>query len=187
MGTKNNPGAYDCYENAHPDEPMFVLLGRDPIGGALVRLWCDARDTLKPGDPKIAEAAACAEAMEAWCRKAERMPERNVLALLPFAHLAAELERRGATVTPAQHGGDYEDAPWSRDDERTLCILLLCGGHDVTPEAIAAWTDEQCQQAEDWAGREHLHASDNDDVERVPMPPHVKAHPPKPSSGGLWD
>ncbi|HAW11807.1 MAG TPA: aspartate decarboxylase, partial [Chloroflexi bacterium] len=30
MGTKNNPGKFDCYDDAHPDEPMFVLLGRDP-------------------------------------------------------------------------------------------------------------------------------------------------------------
>lgn len=29
MGTKNNPGAFDCYANAEPDEPMFVLLARD--------------------------------------------------------------------------------------------------------------------------------------------------------------
>ena len=29
MGTKNNPGKFDCYEHAKPDEPMFVLLGRD--------------------------------------------------------------------------------------------------------------------------------------------------------------
>jgi len=107
MGTKNNPGQYDCYENAHPDEPMFVLLGRDPIGGALVRMWCDARETLKPGDAKIPEAASCATMMETWCRvEAGRLPERNVLALLPFEPLAAELRRRGATVTPVPHGGN---------------------------------------------------------------------------------
>lgn len=29
MGTKNNPGEFDCYANAAPDEPMFILLGRD--------------------------------------------------------------------------------------------------------------------------------------------------------------
>ena len=29
MGTKNNPGQFDCYRNAEPDEPMFVLLARD--------------------------------------------------------------------------------------------------------------------------------------------------------------
>lgn len=110
MGTKNNPGQYDCYANAHPDEPMFVLLGRDPLAGALVRLWCDARDSLKPGDKKIAEAANCATLMEAWCQNAaHRMPERNVLALLPFEHLATELRRRGAIVEPAPHGGDHCD------------------------------------------------------------------------------
>ena len=107
MGTKNNPGAYDCYANAHPDEPMFILLGRDPAAGALVRLWCDIRDEAKPGDEKnaakISEAAACATAMEAWCQNAaHRLPVRNALSLLPFDYLAAELRRRGATVTPAQ-------------------------------------------------------------------------------------
>lgn len=42
--TKNNPGRFDCYENAHPDEPLFVLLGRDPWGADLVRLWANARE-----------------------------------------------------------------------------------------------------------------------------------------------
>ena len=31
MATKNNPGKFDCYTNAEPDEPMFILLGRDPV------------------------------------------------------------------------------------------------------------------------------------------------------------
>ena len=119
MGTKSNPGQYDCYANAHPDEPMFVLLGRDPLGAALVRMWCDARDALKPGDKKIAEAANCAALMEAWCQNAaHRLPERNVLGLLPFEHLKAELERRGATVTTAPHGGDYEEP--SHDDPQAI-------------------------------------------------------------------
>jgi hypothetical protein len=79
------------------------------------------------------------------------------------------------------------EQPWTRDNARTLCLLLLCGGHDVTEEAISGWTNEQCQQAEDWAAREHLHASDNDDVERLPMPLHVKAHPSKPATNlDLW-
>lgn len=38
MGTKNNPGTFDCYANAAPDEPMFVLLGRDKHAPLLVRL-----------------------------------------------------------------------------------------------------------------------------------------------------
>ena len=39
MSTKNNPGNFDCYANAAPDEPMFVLLARDPIAPILVRIW----------------------------------------------------------------------------------------------------------------------------------------------------
>jgi hypothetical protein len=32
MGTKNNPGSYDGHKAAESDEPMFVLLARDPLG-----------------------------------------------------------------------------------------------------------------------------------------------------------
>ena len=43
MGTKNNPGSYDCYANLDPDEPYFVLRAKDPMGAALVRNWADIR------------------------------------------------------------------------------------------------------------------------------------------------
>jgi hypothetical protein len=43
MGTKNNPGKYDCYQNALPDEPMFVLLARDPDFSRLVNEWATKR------------------------------------------------------------------------------------------------------------------------------------------------
>ena len=68
MGTKNRPGKFDCYTAAEPDEPMFVLLGRDPLAGALVRLWCVARD----GTDEIAqinEAQACANDLISWATK----------------------------------------------------------------------------------------------------------------------
>lgn len=44
MGTKNNPGKFDCYANADPDEPMFVLLARDPLASDLVLLWAERRE-----------------------------------------------------------------------------------------------------------------------------------------------
>jgi len=69
MATKNNPGAYDCYTRAEPDEPMFVLLGRDPHAGALVRLWVEIRRKAGEDPEKLAEALRCAEAMDAWARK----------------------------------------------------------------------------------------------------------------------
>lgn len=63
MGTKNNPGKFDCYANAEPDEPMFVLLGRDKHAQLLVKLWADLR--LMDGEDieKVTEAVRCATAM----------------------------------------------------------------------------------------------------------------------------
>jgi hypothetical protein len=63
---------------------------------------------------------------------------------------------------------------WRRDDETTYDLLQLTGeGACVPREAITGWTRQQCRDAEEWAAREHLSASDNDDVERVPIPAHV--------------
>jgi hypothetical protein len=43
MSTKNNPGEWDCYSKAEPDEPMFVLLARDESAHLLVLAWAHAR------------------------------------------------------------------------------------------------------------------------------------------------
>lgn len=72
MGTKNNPGQYDCYANAEPDEPMFVLLGRDKHAPTLVWLWATLRE-LEGEDPKkVAEARACCLNMMAWAKEHDR-------------------------------------------------------------------------------------------------------------------
>ena len=81
MGTKNNPGKFDCYGNAEPDEPMFTLLGRDPHAAAAVRKWASDREQmiqaeLKPTDDMrmVWEARECADAMEQYhiARSAQR-------------------------------------------------------------------------------------------------------------------
>jgi hypothetical protein len=87
VGTKNDPGKYDCYEKAEPDEPMFVLLARDPLAPQLVRHWAllhrvernyddDTPDNalhekLKRARPneKEQEALDVANSMEAWREK----------------------------------------------------------------------------------------------------------------------
>lgn len=71
MSTKNNPGKFDCLSKVGPDEPIFVLRANDPIAPAAVRLWA-AQYWQQGGDPaKVAEARACADAMEVW-RKVHR-------------------------------------------------------------------------------------------------------------------
>ncbi len=69
MGTKNNPGKWDCYANADPDEPMFILLGRDKHAPALVRMWADLRAQDGEDHAKVQEARDCAQAMQEWHEK----------------------------------------------------------------------------------------------------------------------
>ena len=73
MGSKMAPGAFDCYDDARPDEPMFTLLGRDPHAPNLVRQWAKERaEAIARGDKphtdalKVTEAYECAASMERW-------------------------------------------------------------------------------------------------------------------------
>lgn len=68
MGTKNNPGSFDCYANAEPDEPMFVLLGRDPAAALTVRFWIVLRRVMGENDQsaKLTEALVCSQSMAKW-------------------------------------------------------------------------------------------------------------------------
>lgn len=98
MGTKNNPGEFDCYDNAKPDEPMFILLGRDALAPYLVEIWAAIRAgnrnyarqvfrdlmvgpqssvyVLHPEDRKPAEAQKCSAAMVEW-RKSAAAPQKG--------------------------------------------------------------------------------------------------------------
>jgi hypothetical protein len=83
MGTKNNPGNFDCYANADPDEPMFILLGRDPMAASLVEAWAICREVNGESVEKVNEALVCADAMRRWCKKREiKAANTSSLALL---------------------------------------------------------------------------------------------------------
>jgi hypothetical protein len=70
MATKAKPGLFDCYAAAQPDEPLFVLLGRDVNAPSLVEAWANVREQVMSEDPaKIAEARTCAKDMRAWLDK----------------------------------------------------------------------------------------------------------------------
>ncbi len=72
MGTKQNPGPHDCYAAAQPNEPLFILLARDPLAPILVDLWATLRTQQRPGDSdKAGEAYDTACDMREWAlRKA---------------------------------------------------------------------------------------------------------------------
>lgn len=66
MGTKNQPGEFDCYANAEPDEPMFVLLARDLKAPHAIEAWCALAEIGGTDLNKIEEAKKCAADMKAW-------------------------------------------------------------------------------------------------------------------------
>jgi hypothetical protein len=56
-----------CMAKAFPDEPTFVLLGRDACAPLAIRAWIDARiisGKNKRGDPQISEAFELVRMME---------------------------------------------------------------------------------------------------------------------------
>jgi hypothetical protein len=87
MGTKNNPGRFDCYANADADEPMFVLLARDKHAPTLIWLWAALRELDGEDAAKVQEARYCCMAMMEW----QRVHDRKV-AGIGQAALAAVLE-----------------------------------------------------------------------------------------------
>lgn len=67
--TKLYPGEFDCYGKALWDEPIFVLLGRDPFAPALVRRWANWA-VLNGKDPEqVACAFAIADQMDRFREK----------------------------------------------------------------------------------------------------------------------
>jgi len=78
MGTKNNPGNFDCYANAAPDEPMFILLARDLQAPELVELWAQRRLLYGTSHEKLQEALKCADDMRAWYVRNEMAKQRQV-------------------------------------------------------------------------------------------------------------
>lgn len=73
MGTKRHPGEFDCYAAAEPDEPMFILLGRDKHAPMLIRLWAQIRELDPEENPtKIAEAFQLAAEMDTFLKQRMR-------------------------------------------------------------------------------------------------------------------
>lgn len=114
MGTKQNPGRFDCYAKAADDEPIFVLLARDKHAATLVWLWAVLRELDGEDPEKVAEARACCASMMDWARDHDRK-----VAGLGQAGLAAMIE----LIRTANHRveGATNDAT---SDE--LMRLFLC-------------------------------------------------------------
>lgn len=98
MGTKNDPGEFDCYANAEPDEPMFVLLARDERAAQVVEYWAHLHSLTSANAEKTTEALQCAVAMREW---RNRLPRSGVDGDVPVVdRLVALCDDWGDGVSP---------------------------------------------------------------------------------------
>lgn len=125
MGTKANPGAYDCYAKLKDDEPHFVLMGRDPLAGTLVRAWAGGAEMaldralsqlpetehaalIEHKNAKISEANRCADAMDAYCRANGKLPARWTTKAPVHTHAGLPRDVLRALVAEANRGHDID-------------------------------------------------------------------------------
>ncbi len=66
MGTKQEPGRYDCLEKLYEDEPFFVLRAQDVLADDLVIFWADMAEAQGCNPKKVQEARDIAIAMKQW-------------------------------------------------------------------------------------------------------------------------
>jgi hypothetical protein len=69
---RENPAS--CWNKAEPDEPIFVLLGRDPAAKIAIDAWINERIRIGKndiGDPQIVEAHAAMWGMHRYAEQRE--------------------------------------------------------------------------------------------------------------------
>jgi hypothetical protein len=76
MGTKKKPDRFNDYVIAEPDEPMFILLARDPTASRVVQEWATFLEiAIMEGRNLASDRAIVKEARE--CAKAMREFREN--------------------------------------------------------------------------------------------------------------
>lgn len=129
MPTKQNPGLFDCWKVALPDEPIFVILGRDPAGPATLEYWAAQRirmgKTVADDDKdRIRVAFDEAKEMQEW---RDRMMDASIDGIPPWrlpVHFIGSAEIENPTPNREQYVPVEEAAlDAAKRDERTVRLL----------------------------------------------------------------
>ena len=122
-----------CMAHAHPDEMVFVLLGRDAAAPEAIRAWVEERIRLGKNvrtDPQITEALECARVMEGEGRMWVGQPTHYP----PGAgEESRRLHREYNKLVEAQKQGAKNGAEVVRltDDAAAKGITLVPGGENL--------------------------------------------------------
>ena len=122
-----------CMSNAHPNEMVFVLLGRDAAAPAAIRAWVAERLRIGKNtetDLQIVEALECAKTMEAegrqWVGAALHYPPG-------LGEESRRLHREYNALVEAQRNGAANGADVVRltDEAAAKGIVLVPGGENL--------------------------------------------------------
>lgn len=145
MSTKLQPGAFDCYRAALPDEPMFILLARDVSAPHRLREWADQRRkeliTEKLARPDLDEDGAWIERYHedmAKCREADLIG--HDMTVWRAAH-EGEWRKGGMRSTMSDINPALRQAIAETTHQR-LCSFLVVGTGSVhlITHAVRSWT-----------------------------------------------
>ncbi len=122
-----------CMRHAHPEEMVFVLLGRDAAAPVAIRAWVAERLRLGKNaetDEQIVEALACAQTMESegrqWVGAATHYPPG-------MGEESRRLHREYSVLEKAQRAGAKNGAEVVRltDECNAKGIILVPGGENL--------------------------------------------------------
>ena len=130
MPSKQNPGVYDCYKAALPDEPVFTILGRDLAGPATLEFWASQRiklgKTVEDDDKdRIRVAFDDAKEMQEW---RDKMLDASVDGIPPWrlpVHFIGEAEEPHPDLPDHERFVSVEEAALdaAKRDGRTIRLL----------------------------------------------------------------
>lgn len=127
------PKVFDCYAACRPDEPMFVLLGRDPQAGALVEQWAATRELNREDPAKVDNARAIAKSMRLYAvRLGKEMAD--TLAMVELKRLRVHTHNLRTTLGRAV---------------TSLIEARLFLGRSPAPESVRARCTQVVNDAED--------------------------------------
>lgn len=134
MRKKDEPSkTKTCMEHAHPEEMVFVLLGRDAAAPFAIRAWAAERLRLGKNvetDEQIVEALACAQTManegRKWVGAATHYPSGR-------GEESRRLHSEYNALVEAQRNGAKNGADIVRltDEAAAKEIILVPGGENL--------------------------------------------------------
>lgn len=145
--TKSHPGAFKCYEAALPDEPMFVILGRDPAGPATLEFWATERvrqEKVHERDDQDRIKAAVDEAKDMAAWRTMILDSMDPIELVPAWKLPRQImdddgpvrEITSSPALAAPYGGGM------RPKDRELLVNVGKEIREITHELQHWWRND---------------------------------------------